>query len=174
MIHWMLAVWSLVPMPFVNPAWTSVKFSGSHTSEAYLEGVEQYLASMWNECNCVVVWTFFGIVFLWDWNKTDLYQSCGHCWVFQICWLIEYSTVTVSSLRIWNSLAGIPPPQLALFVVMLPKAHLTSHSKIFGSRWVITPITIKVIIILSFTNHNFLRNIKWNVETITKQPGVII
>ena len=23
--------------------------------------------------------------------KTDLFQSCGQCWVFQICWHIEYS-----------------------------------------------------------------------------------
>ena len=23
---------------------------------------------MWDECNCVVVWAFFGIAFLWDWN----------------------------------------------------------------------------------------------------------
>ena len=35
--------------------------------------------------------------------KTDLFQSCGHCWVFQICWHIEYSTCTVSSFSIWNS-----------------------------------------------------------------------
>ena len=60
--------------------------------------------------------------------KTDLFQSCGHCWVFQICWHIECSTFTASFFRIWNSLIGIPPPPLALFVVMLSKAHLTSHS----------------------------------------------
>ena len=29
--------------------------------------------------------------------KTDLFQSCGHCWVFQICWHIECSTFTASS-----------------------------------------------------------------------------
>ena len=29
--------------------------------------------------------------------KTDLFQSCGHCWVFQICWHIECSTFTISS-----------------------------------------------------------------------------
>ena len=29
---------------------------------------------------------------------------------------------------------GIPSPPLALFVVMLPKAHLTSHSRMSGSR----------------------------------------
>ena len=70
--------------------------------------------------------------------KTDFFQSCGYCWVFQICWHIECSTLATSSLRIWNSSAGIPSP-LALFIVMLPKAHLTSHSRMSGSRWVTTP-----------------------------------
>ena len=72
--------------------------------------------------------------------KTDLFQFCGHCWVFQICWHIECSTFTASSFRIWNSSAGIQSPLLALFVVMLPKAHLTLHSTMSGSRWVITPL----------------------------------
>ena len=42
--------------------------------------------------------------------KTDLFQSCGHCWVFQMCWHIECSTFTASSFRIWNSSTGIPSP----------------------------------------------------------------
>ena len=71
--------------------------------------------------------------------KTDLFQSCDHCWVFQICWHIECSTFTASSFRIWNSSTGIPSPPLALFIVMLSKAYLTSHSRMSGSRWVITP-----------------------------------
>ena len=71
--------------------------------------------------------------------NTNLFQSCVHCSVFQICWHIECSTFTASSFRIWNSSTGIPSPPLALFVVMLPKAHLTSHSRMSGSRWVITP-----------------------------------
>ena len=75
----------------------------------------------------------------WDWNETDLFQSCGHSWVFQICWHIECSTLTELSFGIWNSLTGIPSPPLVLFIVMLPKAHLTSHSRMSGSRWVITP-----------------------------------
>ena len=100
-----------------------------------LENFENYFASMWDEWNCVVVWAFFGIGM-----KTDLFQSSGHCWVFQICWLIECSTFTASSFRIWNSSTGIPSPPLALFVVMLSKAHLASHSRMSGSRWVITPL----------------------------------
>ena len=71
--------------------------------------------------------------------KTDLFQSCGHCWVFQICWHIECSTFTALSFRIWNSSTGIPSPPLGLFIVILSKAHLTSHSRMSGSRWVITP-----------------------------------
>ena len=94
-----------------------------------LENFEHYLARVWDACNSAVVWTFFGIALLWDWIKTDLFESCGHCWVFQICWNIECSTFTASSFRIWNSSTGIPLPPLALFVVMFPKAHLTSHSR---------------------------------------------
>ena len=34
-----------------------------------LKDFEHYFASMWNKCSCVVVWTFFGMTFLWDWNE---------------------------------------------------------------------------------------------------------
>ena len=71
--------------------------------------------------------------------KTDLFQSCGHCWVFHICWHIECITFTASSFRCWNSSTGIPSPPLVLFIVMLPNAHLTLHSRMSGSRWLITP-----------------------------------
>ena len=64
--------------------------------------------------------------------KTDLFQSCDHCWLFQICWHIECSLYTASSFRIWNSSTEIPSPPLALFIVILPKAHLTSHSRMSG------------------------------------------
>ena len=34
-----------------------------------LENFEHYFAIVWDECNCSVVWAFFGIAFLWDWNE---------------------------------------------------------------------------------------------------------
>ena len=74
--------------------------------------------------------------------KTDLFQSCGHCWVFQICWHIECNTFPESSFRIWNSSPGLLSPPLVLFVAMLPKAHLTSYYRMSGSRWVITPSSL--------------------------------
>ena len=54
----------------------------------------------------------------------DLFQSCGHCRVFQMCCHFECNTLTAASFRIWNSSTGIPSPPLTLFVVMFPKAHL--------------------------------------------------
>ena len=33
-----------------------------------LENFEYYFTSMWDQCNCAVVWAFFGIAFLWDSN----------------------------------------------------------------------------------------------------------
>ena len=42
-----------------------------------LENFEHYFASMWDECNCVVVWTLFGTAFLWDWNEN---------WPFPVVW----------------------------------------------------------------------------------------
>ena len=133
----MLAIWPLVPLPFLNPAYTSG--NSGFSVGAWLGEFGALLCYFkWNECNCEVFWALFGIAFLWVW-KTDLFQSCGHCWVFQICWHIECSTFTAPSFRIWNSSTEIPSPPLALFAVMLPKAHLTSHSRMSGSRWVITP-----------------------------------
>ena len=41
--------------------------------KASLKDPEHYLASLWNECNCEVVWTFLGIALLWVGRKTDLY-----------------------------------------------------------------------------------------------------
>ena len=87
----------------------------------------------------MVVQTFFGISFFGIGMKTNLFQYCGHCWVFQICWHIECSTLTASSFRILNSSDGIPSLPLALFVVMLPKAQLNSHSRMSVSRQVTTP-----------------------------------
>jgi len=58
-----------------------------------LENFEHYFANVWHEGNCAVVWTFFALPFFGIEIKTDLFQSCGHCWVVQICWHIYYSTI---------------------------------------------------------------------------------
>ena len=123
MIQQMLAIWSLVPLPFLKPAWTSGSSRFIHCwSLAWRILSITFLACEMN----TIVWYFehsLALPFFGIGMKTDLFQSCGHCWIFQIYWHIECSTFTASSFRIWNSSTGIPSPPLALFIVMLSKAH---------------------------------------------------
>ena len=187
MIQTMLAIWSLVPLRFLNPAWTSgsssftycwslawrilsitllacemsaIVWLFAHFFDIPFFGIDgegngnplQYSClenpmdggAWWATVHGVAksrtqlsdfTFTFFGIEM-----KTDLFWSYGHCWVFQICWHIECSILTASTFRICNSLTGIPSSPLAFFIVMLPKAHLTSHTRMSGPRWVITPL----------------------------------
>ena len=44
-----------------------------------LENFEHYFNIVWDECNCEVVWAFFGFAFLWDWNEN---------WPFPVLWLL--------------------------------------------------------------------------------------
>ena len=135
MTQQMLAIWSLVPLPFLNALWTS---RSSWLMKPNLENFENYFTSMWDECNCAVIRTLFGIAFLWDWNENWPFPVLWPLLSFPNRWHIECNTFTESSLRILNSSTGIPSPPLALFVVMLLKGHLTLHSRMSGSRWGIT------------------------------------
>ena len=114
------------------------KFSVHILLKSSLKDFEHNLGRMWNECNCTVVWTLFGLAFLWDWNESWPFPVLWPLLSFPICWHIECNTFTASSFRFWNSSARIPSHPLALFVVIHPKTHLTSHSKMSGSRWVTT------------------------------------
>ena len=42
-----------------------------------LENFEHCFTSVWDECNCAVVWAFFGIAFLW---------YCNENWPFPVLW----------------------------------------------------------------------------------------
>ena len=52
-----------------------------------------FFTSVWDECNCAVVWAFFGIVFLWDWNENWPFPVLCPLLSFQICWHIECNTL---------------------------------------------------------------------------------
>ena len=75
------------------------KFSVHILLKPSLENFEHYFACLWDECICAVVWAFLALPFFGIGMKTDLFQSCGHCWVFQICWHIGSSTFPASSFR---------------------------------------------------------------------------
>ena len=59
---------------FSNFSLTLWKFSVYILLKPCLENFEHFFASVWNECNCVAVWTFFSFNFLWDLNKNNF--SC--------------------------------------------------------------------------------------------------
>ena len=74
MIQRMLAIWSSA---FSKSSLNIWKFMVHILLKSGLENFQHYFTSMWDECNCVVVWTFFGIAFLWDWNEN---------WPFPVLW----------------------------------------------------------------------------------------
>ena len=139
MIQQMLAIWSLVPLHFLKPAWTA----GSSRFTYCWSLAWRILSFTLLVCEISsIVWKFehsLALPFFGIGMKTDLFQSRGHCWVFQVCWHTECSTFTASSFRIWNNSIGIPSLPLVLFIVMLSRAHLNSHCRMSVSRWVITP-----------------------------------
>ena len=68
---------------FSKSSLTIWKFTVHVQLKPGLENFEHFFAGVWDECNCVVVWTFFGIAFLWDWNEN---------WPFPVLWpLLSFS-----------------------------------------------------------------------------------
>ena len=54
---------------FSKPILNVWKFTVHLLLKLGLGNFKHYFASMWDECICAVVWTFFVIAFLWDWNE---------------------------------------------------------------------------------------------------------
>ena len=84
MIQQILAIWALIPLPFLKPTWTSGSSQFMYWLKPGLENFEHYLAGMQNEHSCTVVWTFFSIaffeIFAWGipWTeKTGRLRSIG-------------------------------------------------------------------------------------------------
>ena len=72
------------------------KFSVHELLKPSLKDFEHYFARMWNEPNCVVVWAFLGIVFLWDWNEN---------WPFPVLWpLLSFPNLLTYWVQHFNSI----------------------------------------------------------------------
>ena len=71
---WKFDLWFLCLFKIQLEQW---KFSVHLLLKPGLENFKHYFASKWNECNCLVVWAFFGIDLLWDQNEN---------WPFLVQW----------------------------------------------------------------------------------------
>ena len=88
-----------------------------------LKNFEHYFASVWDECNCAVVWTCCGIAFLWDWNENSSFPVLWPLLSFPnllMYWVQHFHSIIFEDLK---CSAGIPSPPLALFIVMLLKVQ---------------------------------------------------
>ena len=98
--------WS--PRPISLPSWDPSYFAFSKCSlynwkflvyillNPSLKDFEHFLGSMWNECSCVVAWTFFHIAFLWDWNEN---------WSFPNLWpLMSFPSLLAYWVQHFNSI----------------------------------------------------------------------
>ena len=82
MIQWILAIWSLVPLPFLNATWTSEISQFTYCcSLAWrilsITLLAYEMSAIVQQFEHSLALPFFGIGM-----KTDLFQSCGYCWVF--------------------------------------------------------------------------------------------
>ena len=72
------------------------KFSVHLLLKPGLENFEHYFTNVWDECNCVVIWVFFGIAFLRDWNEN---------WPFPVLWpLLSFPNLLAYWLQHFHSI----------------------------------------------------------------------
>ena len=107
MIQQMLAIWPLIPLPFLNVVCTSPSFLFTYWWSLALRILSLILLA---SKMSAIVWELkhsFALPFFRIGMKIDLFQSCGHCWVFQIHWHIEYSTLGASYFKIWSQFSSV-------------------------------------------------------------------
>ena len=81
---------------FSKPSLIIWKFLVHIPLKPNLNNFEYYFASVWEECNCTVAWTFFGIALLWDWNEN---------WPFPVLWpLLSFPNLLACWVQHFNSI----------------------------------------------------------------------
>ena len=79
-----LNIWKFTVHVLLKPGFSNLNF-------------EHYFTSVWDECNCAVVWAFFGIAFLWDWNEN---------WPFPVLWPLLQNIVLIQMMWILGQQKG--------------------------------------------------------------------
>ena len=96
---------------FSKSTLTSWKFSVHILLKPHLKNFEHYFGSVWDECNCLGVWTFFGIAFLWDWNENWSFPVLWPLLSFpnlQAYWVQHFHSIIFQDLKelSWNSITS--------------------------------------------------------------------
>ena len=138
-IQRMLAVWSSSSSASSKPNLYMWNFLDHMLVTPGLKDFEHNLVGMGNEHSCMVVWKFFVLPYLGlEWKLT--YASPVATAEFsKFAYIIECSTLTASFFYDLKELSWNSITSASFVIVKLSKAHLTSHCRMSGSRWVITP-----------------------------------
>ena len=72
-----------------------------------LENFEHYFSSMWDECNCAIVWAFFGIAFtellIHPWTSASFLESFACAWISEsLCVVNYFLCISLSLLNIFS------------------------------------------------------------------------
>ena len=119
---------------------SSWKFTVHVLLKSDLKNFEHYFASVWDECDCVVVWALFGIAFLWGWSENWPFPDLWPLLSFQFCWNTVCSTLTASSFRIWIAHLEFRHLHYLCSYWYFVRPTWTLHSRVSGSRWVIASL----------------------------------
>ena len=125
MIQRILEIWFLVPLSFLSlNIW---KFLVHTLLKACLENFEHYLdkSVRWVQlCGSLkILWHFLSLALEW---KLTFSSPMATAEFSKFAGILSASFSQHHLFRIWRSSTGITSPPLALFEVMLSKAHLTS------------------------------------------------
>ena len=99
---------------------------------------EHNFASMWNECNCMEIWTSLALPFFGIGMKTDLFQSCGHCCFPNLLtyWVQHFhSTLPLSPC--------LSPLFFSELFVSLSQTTILSFCICFSWRWLWSPYPVQ-------------------------------
>ena len=123
---------------FSKPSLDIWKFLVCVMLKPSMQDFQHDLTSMEDECNCLLARTFFSTSVLGNWDEDWPFPVLWLLLSLPDCWHIDSNTLIASSFRVLNS--SIPLYPLALLTAVLPKAHLTSYSRMSGSGWLSTPL----------------------------------
>ena len=135
----------------------------------HLENFEHYFTSVWDECNCVIVWTFFAIALLWDWNEN---------WPFLcVCITVLFKHLFSLSVTILNSHSNTQREILHLFQIRKLRTSLTQTQELccrdFQKLFLAAPraFVISFLLLICVLDQLFSTWVLWHTRRVPQAIG---